>query len=216
MNHKITSLSVQKRNPQRVNVYLDGEFAFGLERIVAAWLQVGQEISDEKIAQLKAEETQEMAYQKALNLLSYRPRSEAEIRKNLQGHSVSDENIEYAVDRLKRSGLLNDNQFARAWVENRNEMRPRSRRALAYELQQRGVDRQVIDQELGSIDDEQLEYQAASQRARKLKELEWQEFRQKMYRFLAQRGFDYEAINQVTSRVWAEMHDTDSLADEGA
>ena len=53
MNHRITAIQAQKRNPQRVSVFLDGEFAFGLSRIVAAWLAVGQEISDEKIALLK-------------------------------------------------------------------------------------------------------------------------------------------------------------------
>ena len=49
MDQKITALKAQKRNPNRINVYLDGIFAFGLARVVAAWLQVGQTLSDEKI-----------------------------------------------------------------------------------------------------------------------------------------------------------------------
>ncbi len=85
MTMKITAIEPQQRNPQRVNVYLDGAFAFGLTRITAAWLQVGQEISEEKIASLQAEDANEIAYQKALHFLSYRPRSSREIRKTCSG-----------------------------------------------------------------------------------------------------------------------------------
>ncbi len=70
MNYEITALKLQKRNRQRVNVYLDGEFAFGLARIVAAWLAVGQEIDDQKIAQLQQEDAREVAYQRALKFLT--------------------------------------------------------------------------------------------------------------------------------------------------
>ena len=69
MNHTITALTLQKRNRERVNVYLDGEYAFGLARIVAAWLVVGQELSDEKITQLRIEDEREVAYQRALRLI---------------------------------------------------------------------------------------------------------------------------------------------------
>ena len=83
--NRITALKVQKKNPNRVSIYLDDEFAFGVSRIVAAWLQVGQILSDEKIASLQQAENQEAALQRALLLLSYRPHSEAEIRKKLSG-----------------------------------------------------------------------------------------------------------------------------------
>jgi len=73
MMHTITALTLQKRNRQRVSVFLDGEYSFGLARIVAAWLEVGQELSDEKIAQLRAEDEREVAYQRALRLIQYRP-----------------------------------------------------------------------------------------------------------------------------------------------
>src|SRR5210317_1123984 len=69
---KITALTIQKRNPNRVNVHLDGEFAFGLARITAAWLRVGQELTPEKIALLKEEDAAEVALQRAFRFLSYR------------------------------------------------------------------------------------------------------------------------------------------------
>jgi len=205
MDHKITALPLQKRNRQRVNIYLDGEFAFGLAHIVAAWLQVGQEISDEKIAQLKQEDAREVAHQQALKLIQYRPRSEAEIRQNLTQHQVSPENIELTIQRLRASGLINDAQFAQAWVENRADLRPRSRRALAFELGQRGVDRQVIELALESLDDDEMAYQAAARKAPKFENLEWKDFRLKMIRYLAQRGFSYDASAQAVARVWEEL-----------
>jgi len=83
MAKKITGLKLQKRNKNRVNVYLDGEFAFGLSRIVAAWLHTGQELSDEKIAELLSKDDVEIALQRALNFLSYRARSEKEVKQIL-------------------------------------------------------------------------------------------------------------------------------------
>jgi regulatory protein len=204
MDHKITSLKAQKRNKQRVNVFLDGEFAFGLSRIVAAWLQVGQQISDEKIAQLRNADELEVAFQQAVNFLSYRPRSEAEVRKNLHDHAVSEENIVNVLERLHRSGFVDDTHFAQAWVENRNDMRPRGRRALAFELRKKGIADEVIEQTLESLDEESLAYQAAKQRVTRWNHLEWFDFRKKMYAYLTRRGFDYSTALEATSRVWAE------------
>jgi regulatory protein len=214
MMRTITALTLQKRNRQRVNVFLDGEYAFGLARIVAAWLEVGQALSDEKIAQLQAEDAREVAYQLALRQLQYRPRSESEIRQFLQRHDTPEESADAVIDRLKQSGLINDAGFAQAWVENRTDLRPRSRRALAYELSRRGIDGQIIEQSLTEIDDDAMAYQAALRPARKYKDLEWNDFRQKMYRNLAQRGFNYEASAQAIARVWQEIHDEQPIPEE--
>jgi regulatory protein len=214
MEHKITALTLQKRNRRRVNVYLDGEFAFDLARILAAWMQVGQTLSDEKIAQLKASDEREVAYQQAIKLLNYRPRTESEIRQNLQKHAVQDTVIEDVIQRLQRARLLDDRRFADAWVENRADLHPRSRRALAYELKQRGVDQQVIQQSLEQVNDDQVAYQAALHQSRKLQELNWQDFRKKMYGFLARRGFDYETSAPVVNRVWNEIHNNSNLMNE--
>jgi regulatory protein len=133
MCRKITGIVVQKRNPQRVNVFLDGEFGFGLSRIVAAWLQNGQELSEEKISHLKYEDEKETAYQHALRLLNYRSRSSSEVRQTLEKKGYSFEVVEEISARLSQSGLLDDERFAQAWVENRTEFRPRGKRALALE-----------------------------------------------------------------------------------
>lgn len=204
MDHRITALKLQKHNPQRINVYLDGEYAFGLSRILAAWLAVDQNISDEKIAQLQDQDGQESAYQQALQFLNYRQRSQAEVRKNLQTHQVSEQIIASVLERLRNNGLVNDQSFAQNWVENRIEFRPRGKRALVMELRQHGLDDEAIDQAIENIDEEQLAYQAAVKQVWKLDTKDWQTFRQKLSNFLLRRGFNFDVINPVVHKVWEE------------
>jgi regulatory protein len=208
---KITAIQVQRNNPNRVNVYLDGEFAFGLARIVAAGLQVGQMLDEVKIAELQAEDSRERAMQQALLFLSYRARSENEIRKNLSKHEIPDAVIEETIERMRREGFADDKKFASAWVENRSTFRPRGRRALALELRQKGIDDHTIESALEGIDDEALAYEAGQKKARKLalslsKGQEWTEFRKKMSEFLARRGFSYSVIAPIVKRLWNEAH----------
>jgi regulatory protein len=214
MSHKITALSIQKRNPKRLNVYLDGAYAFGIARILAAWLEVGQEISDEKIAELQAEDSRESAYLQALRLLGYRQRTEAEVRRNLHKHEIPAETVDYVIARLRQNRLVDDENFAQNFIESRSESRPRSRRALQFELRRHGVDPILIEHALEDIDDEELAYQAALKKARRLKGLEWQDFRQKMYSHLIQRGFNYSVASQAVGRVWKEINAAENSAEE--
>ena len=203
---KITALEVQRKNPNRVNVHLDGEFAFGLARIVAAWLRVGQELSEVKIEQLVAEDGRERAYQQAMLFLSYRARSESELRQNLRKHEIPEPVIEQTLERLRQAGLANDDQFAQAWVENRNTFRPRSRRMMAMELKQKGLADEAIQSAVQNVDDEASAYEAAQKRAARFKGLEWNDFRKKLSEFLARRGYSYAVIAPVVTRIWSETH----------
>ena len=203
---KITALVVQKRNPNRVNIHLDGEYAFGVARIVAAWLRVGLELDEKKIEQLQVEDARERALQQAMLFLSYRARSESEIRQNLIKHEIPESVIELTLDRLRQDGLANDNEFAETWVENRSTFRPRSRRMLAMELRQKGLDDESMQSALKNVDDEPLAYEAAKKRAVRFKDLEWNEFRKKLSEFLARRGFPYSVIAPVVTCIWNEAH----------
>jgi regulatory protein len=207
MSGTITSLKVQARNPNRVNVFLDGEFAFGLERINAAWLRIGQALSDEKIAELQQLDEQEVVYLKALHLLEYRPRAEEEIRRRLSKKEIPIEVINQVIERLRRNNLVDDEQFAQAWVENRSAFRPRSRKALQYEMRQKGISGEAIEQALTNleVDEEELAYQAALKQSRKLNQLDKMDFRRKLFSFLARRGFSYGTSAPVVERVWKEI-----------
>lgn len=207
MAQKITALKVQKRNPQRVNVYLDGAFAFGLARITAAWLQVGQELSDEKIAALKRGDSREVTLQRAVNYLGSRPRSEREMRQHLVKHGAEDELLDETVQRLKDNQLLDDGEFARQWIENRTAFRPRSRKALAYELRQRGVSPGEAEQALNqaNLNEHDLALQAGRPQARKLRNQPRPDFIRKLAGFLARRGFNYETSAPVAEQLWREI-----------
>lgn len=213
MVRKITALKIQQHNTRRVNIFLDGEYAFSLERSAAAWLRIGQELGEEKIAQLHAEDVNEKAYQQALKLLNYRSRSASEVQKNLERHGVSEGTIGEVLERLNRSGLIDDNRFASDWVENRCEFRPRSRRALAIELRQRGLDDESISLAISDLNDEHLAYKAALKHSRRLDGLDWRAYQKKLIGFLARRGFYYDVIAPVVKRVWDEMHE-DNINEE--
>ncbi len=212
MSPKITAIEPQKKNPNRVNIYLDGEFAFGLARLTAAWLRVGQELSDEKIAALQAEDARESAYQKALHFLSFRPRSVQEVRQNLQKHAIPEALVEATIERLQRAGLLDDEAFARAWVENRAAFRPRAPAVLRLELRRKGVAEEIIQAVLQDMTDaEALALDAARRQARRLRGLPQREFQQKLSAFLARRGFAYEIIPSVCAQVWQEWQATGEI-----
>ena len=197
MARKITELRFQKRNKDRVNVYLDGRFAFGLAAIEAAHLKVGQELSDEDIARLQTQDEIERAYERALNFLSYRPRSEAEVRRNLREKDVEEQVIESVIERLTRAGLLDDREFARYWVENRAQFKPRGARALRQELWEKGVPNAVVAETLEGFDAESAARRVAEAGARRMAHLDPRDFRRKLSAYMARRGFSYEIISPL-------------------
>ena len=201
---KITAIEVQKKDPKRVNIYLDGEFAFGLNRFTAAWLTVGQVLDEDKINRLQSEDAEEKATRQAMLLLGIRARSEMEVRRNLEKHEIPEALIERTIERLRKERLLDDGQFAQAWVANRSEFRPRSRRALGVELRRKGLTEADIRSATGELDETSLAYAAAQKRLRRLDDMEWHDFRKKLSDFLARRGFEYEVISLTVKRLWAE------------
>jgi regulatory protein len=177
---------------------------------VAAWLQVGQVISPEKVNSLQVEETRQAAFQQALRLLSFRPRSEAEIEKKLNDKGFDAKVSAYVIQRLTEEGYLGDLSFAKTWVENRSTFRPRSRRMLKYELRQKGVAEEHIESALESVKDEpDLAYQAGIRYAARLADLDRETFRKRLGAFLGRRGFSYGTLAPVVSQIWDEMHSSD-------
>lgn len=212
----ITAIEAQQKNPQRVNIYLDGEFAFGLARITAVWLKIGQELDDDKITALQQDDTREAIYQKALHFLSYRPRSSQEVRHNLIKRGCDEALVEETINRLQEAGLINDEEFARLWVENRSTFHPRSKSALRMELRKKGLLEETVQTVLEEqVDEQALALEAARKQARRYASLDWKEFRQKMGGFLARRGFSYTILAPVVSEVWKKLQaaDTGSTSD---
>ena len=201
MAGEITALKVQRRNKDRVSIYLDGEYAFSLKTIVAASLGRGDHLSDERIKDLQMEDSFEKAYDRALNYLSYRPRSSAEMSRYLRGKDVPSGVSEEVLQRLSAAGLLDDLAFAQYWVENRETFKPRGHRLLRQELRQKGISDELIAEALDEVDEEKSAYQAALKQASRYAGLDDEIFRQKMQNFLSRRGFNYGVITETICRL---------------
>ena len=204
----ITGLHYQKRTDERVNVYLDGQYAFALPALDAVRLKVGQHLSDAEIALLQAADAAAKAYDKAVRYLSYRPRSTAEVRRALEEAKFAPEAIEETLARLGDQGYLDDAAFAAYWVENRQRFRPKGEQVLRQELRQAGVEKEIIDESLSGLDSNEAAYAAAQSRASRLAVLAAEDpaaFKRKLSEFLLRRGFTYDVVRDVVARLLREM-----------
>ncbi len=203
MGFRITALKAQKKNSHRVNVYLDGRYAFGIHRNIAADLSIGQELTDESINTLLQKDAEETAFHRAIQYIHYRDRSEYEITQYLEKSGVAPDTISKVLERLNYLELTNDKKFAENWVENRIDFRPRSRRMLAMELRNKGVSNEVITQVLQTMpSEEELAFHCAKKQACRYFGLSRQDFYRKLSNYLSRRGFSYDVISPVIEWIW--------------
>ncbi len=209
MSGTITTLKVQKNNPERVSVFLDGEYAFGVTLDVAARLRKGQPLSDAEIAALRTQDDVDKAYQAALHYLAARPRSRTEVERQLARKGHAPEAVDAALNRLEQREYVDDEAFAAYWVDNRSRFRPRSAAALRYELRQKGVDAASIQAATEELDEAAAAWTAVESRLSRWQSLTEDELEQKIASFLARRGFSFAIARQTTRRAWEELHPTD-------
>ncbi len=207
MDQEVTAIKVQRRNHQRVNIYLDGEFAFGLSRFVAAWLKPGRKLSEAEIRKLQKEDTCEVAFQKALQFIHHRPRSINETRRRLDQKGFEQDVIDNTIEKLVEKQYLDEFDFSRQWIENRNEFRPRSHQLLTHELRLKGVADEIISlalEEFGA-DENELAYQAGTKKAKQCQHEPQPDFYKKVSGFLRRRGFRYGIVRPTVDRLWLEF-----------
>jgi regulatory protein len=202
---KVTAIRAGRKG-KRVNVFLDGKFAFSLEAEVALKenLQVGQELSENEVEALTGADLFQRCLNAAFRYLGYRPRSEAELRERLKRRGFEADSVEAVLVRLRELGLVDDLAFAEFWKDNRESFRPRSRALTALELRQKGVSKSVIDQVVADVDDEDNAYRAAQSRAHRLPGSDYQGFRHRLSGYLKRRGFGYRVITHTVERLWQE------------
>lgn len=203
----ITDIRPQKKRQDRVNIFIDGRFAFALDQLSAheARLQIGQELSEDCLSQLLEKAGLDSALSVALRYLAARPRSERELRTRLRQRNIGDAVIDRTVQQLKTRGLLDDFTFAQYWVDQRVTFRPRSRRMLEMELRQKGVDASSIEDATLDMDDEAEAYRAAQRRARSLPTDDFDSFFKKLVDHLARRGFGYATAAKTARGLWSEL-----------
>jgi regulatory protein len=204
---KITGLKQGKTRAKRINVYVDEKYALSLtpETAKKENLTPGQEIGQSVLEELAAKDRCQQCFNAAIRFLGYRPRSEAETRQRLARHGFENDIIEKTLEKLKDTGFLNDTDFARLWVENRDALRPRSKRLTKMELRRKGLEAGIIDNAINAIDEKDSAYRAAQSRARRLEAADHNEFRLRLGQYLGRRGFNYAIIKEITEKLWEEM-----------
>ncbi|MBI1857116.1 RecX family transcriptional regulator [Candidatus Saccharibacteria bacterium] len=192
---KITSIRQQIKRSNRYSVYVDGKFAFGTSesQLLNLGLFKNQEITEADLAELKQESEIGKVYEKLLNLLSNRPRSEWELRDYLKRKKQNAEIIEKLLNKLSNSGYVNDRTFARRWVENRRLLKSISRLRLRQELAQKHIAPEIIDEIL--VDDKTDERQVLHELVSR-KRVRYPD-KLKFMQYLARQGYSYSDIKDV-------------------
>jgi regulatory protein len=139
--------------------------------------------------------------------LSYRPRSEGEIRQWLHRRGFAPEVIEKTIARLSEQNLSDDFTFAQFWTENRLSFKPKSKRLLKKELRDKKVAAEIIEQVTKDIDDEKIAYELGSSRMPALAHLDYPDFYRRLASYLRYRGFSYQVIRDTAIRLWQEKQD---------
>lgn len=196
---EISAIEPQKRKRGRFNIFVDGEFAFGLDEatLVRENLKIGQKITEDKIQKLIEENEIGKILDKVYRFLSYRPRSEKEIKDYLKKKNVGLKVEEAVLVRLKKLKLVDDQEFARWWIDSRSKGKPKGKIVLQRELWQKGIEREIAQKLLGKQDELTLAQKAAAKKLKSFKNLPRREFYQKMGAYLVRRGFEWETAKSV-------------------
>jgi len=202
----VTAVTVQAHDPERVSVFLDGDFAFGLPALVAhdEGLRVGDKIDAARAAALIARDEVARATTAALAFLGYRPRSEKEVRDRLRQKGYGAEAIDQAVARIAGWGYLNDASFARLWIEGRGGSR--GRRLLEQELRHKGVERETAREVLdeAALDERAAALEAGRKRLRQLGGADPAATRRRLGGYLVRRGYGYDTVRATLEALLGE------------
>ena len=201
----ITDIARQKRRP-RVDIFVDGRLALslGLTLVAQAGLHRGDVVTAERLEALRQADERQQARDAALRLLAYRPRSEAELRTRLARRGLPPGIVEEAMEHLREQGLLDDDAFARYWVEARQRSSPRGRRLLRRELLAKGIAAETAHEAVAVAAEEEAARRAAEKKARSLHNLDHPTFRRRLGQFLLRRGFPYDTARALVEELWRE------------
>jgi len=202
----VTALEKQPRRRDRFNLFVDGEFALAVHGDLAreAALAPGRQLKCEDLQALAGRETFQSALDAAYRFLSYRARSESEVRSRLRRRKVDDTTIGVVIAKLRDQRLIDDEAFAHQWTENRLTHSPRSGRMVQWELRRKGVTQEVAEVAAAEVDDDDAAYRAASRRISRLRTADYDTFQKRLGDFLLRRGFGYSVTRRTVDRLWAE------------
>lgn len=202
----ITKIEVGKRNKERVNIYIDNEYAFSIsaELVYKENIKVKDEINVERLKKLADEDNYIKCKNSALKIIERTYKSEKELRDKLVLKGYDDHIIKQTINFLREYNLLNDTNYAKMYVKDRS--RNQGKNKIKYKLIQKGIDENIIEEELNKIDKDEIKkvvYEMALKKYRVLSKRENDNYKltQKLYRFLMGKGYDYDLIKDVVKSI---------------
>jgi len=202
----ITSIEPQKKDKDWFNIFLDGKFAFSLPAVALAkaGLLVNQEISSDRMDTLVKEGEFSLTFDKVLKFLSFRPRSEFEIKDYLVRKKVGEETTKLVLEKLKVLNFIDDREFVKWWVEQRSGLKPKGARLVKMELKRKGISPELIDEFLSGRTSENetiLAEKLALKKWERIKNLSPGEVKRKLFSTLLQKGFSYEVAGKTVDNL---------------
>ncbi len=201
---KITALKAQLKDQGRVSVFLEGKFAFGLEAetVYKFGLKIGKEYTENEISGWLKESEHQFTFDKVSRFVGLRPRSEKEVRDWFKRKEVPEGLQVLLMEKLKRLQLIDDRAFVKWWIEQRQTFKPRGSRLLTQELQVKGVDRKLIEQELAEVPQETGAIkELAVKKLKTLKRFPKIIQRKKLTDYLLRKGFNYSQIKSAVDEL---------------
>jgi len=221
MEGRITSIQRQKKDSSRASIFLDEEFAFGVcdQTVEQFRLRKGDYIDRELFEKITDFDYGVEAKRIALHYLNYRARSEKEIRERLEKEDIPKAIVLRVLEFLKENRLVDDEAWSQSFVNDKLSRKPVSSKQLEFGLKQKGVSKEVIEETIANLNanesDEERALQAAEKRWPRIvkSENDPRKQKQKLYTFLAGRGFSFGTIDEVYKRICMdrvdEMDDVD-------
>jgi len=210
---QITSIKQQKKK-DRVNVYLDDKFGFGidLDNFVLLRLRVGQELNEKQIEEIVKKSEFQKTLKKILRFGMVRPRSEKEYKDWLYRKKISEVMYSDLFSKLKSFELMDDEKFARWWIETRAEFSPKSKRVLEFELRKKGIEKEIIRKVLSEnvIDEAKIAENLLKKKRTHWENLPKEKKSQKMVEYLVRNGFDFEIAKNASRDYNMKEDDKDS------
>jgi regulatory protein len=194
---KVTNIKQQVKRADRYSIYIDEKYLFSLSEseLLNVGLRIGQEYNETELQDLLQKAVIDKAYDRALNLIMRRARSEWELRQYLKQKEYEPEIINTILNMLSKRGYVDDADFARRWIENRRLLKSTSKRRLTQELRQKRVPDDIISQALEA--DETDEQQVLKELITKKQTQTRYQDPQKLMQYLMRQGYNYDDIKSV-------------------
>jgi regulatory protein len=198
----ITQIKEQKKK-NRINVYLDNKFGFGIDidNFVILGLKINQELSEDEIEQIVKKSEFQKTLDKLIRFTMTRPKSEKEVKDYLTRKKIPEVIWKDLFSKLKNYELIDDEKFAKWWVEVRQEFSPKSERILKYELKRKGIKNEIIEKILEDtvIDEKKIAKNLLDKRKNHWQNVDKKKKSQKMLEYLVRKGFDFEIAKKVVN-----------------